>query len=576
MNTGFVLSWIDYLVMIIYFAFVLGIGWALKRYMKDANAFLEAGRAMPAWVAGLAFISTNLGALEVMGMTGSGLKYGMLTTHFYWVGAIPAMVFLAMFMMPFYYGSKARSVPEYLKLRYDEKTRGLNAILFAVMTILASGISMYALAILMEKVLGWNFHLSLILSAAIVLAYTYLGGLSSAIYNEVLQFFIIVVGLLPIVILSLKDVGGWHGLQQSLAPIVSSKGFAPDAWTTTWKYTGTAKSNPMGVEWYGIFAGLGFVLSFGYWCTNFLIVQRAMSAKSTTAARNTPLIGAIPKMFIPFLIIVPGIVALVLMNTPGKGFSLPLNEAGQPIYDYTIIMLLKQYLPAGVLGLGVTALLASFMSGMAGNVSAFNTVWTYDIYQSYIRPTTKDKASDDKHYLFVGRMATIFGVIVSIAAAYLASLFGNIMDFLQTIFSMINAPLFAVIFLGMFWKRATGHAAFTGLLMGFFVALLHHGLTFPEGANTLVKGGWIAHLHAYPVEMAQNFWTAIFACSTSALITVLLSFMTTQKKSDNELKGLVYALTPKLNEESVPWYSRSSTLAIIVLTLVSILTILFW
>ena len=576
MNSGFVLSWIDYSVMIIYFAFVLGIGWALKRYMKDANAFLEAGRSMPAWVAGLAFISTNLGALEVMGMTGSGLKYGMLTTHFYWVGAIPAMVFLAMFMMPFYYGSKARSVPEYLKLRYAEKTRGLNAILFAVMTILASGISMYALAILMEKVLGWNFHLSLILSAAIVLVYTYLGGLSSAIYNEVLQFFIIVVGLLPIVLLSLKDVGGWHGLQQRLAPIVSAKGFAPDAWTTTWKYTGSAKANPLGVEWYGIFAGLGFVLSFGYWCTNFLIVQRAMSAKSTTAARNTPLIGAIPKMFIPFLIIVPGIVALVLMNSPEKHFSLPLNEAGQPIYDYTIIMLLKQYLPAGVLGLGITALLASFMSGMAGNVSAFNTVWTYDIYQSYIRPTTKDKAIDDKHYLFVGRMATIFGVLVSIAAAYLASMFGNIMDFLQTIFSMVNAPLFAVIFLGMFWKRGTGHAAFTGLLAGFFVALLHHGLTFPEGANTLVKGGWIAHLHAYPVEMAQNFWTAIFACSASTLITVVLSLLTTQKKSDAELKGLVYSLTPKLNEESVPWYKRSSTLAIIVLTLVTILTILFW
>ncbi|MEI6888562.1 MAG: sodium:solute symporter family protein [Bacteroidales bacterium] len=576
MNSGFILSWIDYSVMIIYFAFVLGIGWALKRYMKDASAFLEAGRSMPAWVAGLAFISTNLGALEVMGMTGSGVKYGMLTTHFYWVGAIPAMVFLAMFMMPFYYGSKARSVPEYLKLRFDEKTRGLNAILFAVMTILASGISMYALAILMEKVLGWNFHLSLILSAAIVLAYTYLGGLSSAIYNEVLQFFIIVVGLLPIVILSLKDVGGWHGLQQSLAPIVSSKGFAPDTWTTTWKYTGSAAANPMGVEWYGIFVGLGFVLSFGYWCTNFLIVQRAMSAHSTTAARNTPLIGAIPKMFIPFLIIVPGIVALVLMNTPGKGFTLPLNAAGQPIYDYTIIMLLKQYLPAGVLGLGITALLASFMSGMAGNVSAFNTVWTYDIYQSYIRPATNNKAIDDKHYLFVGRMATIFGVLVSIAAAYLASLFGNIMDFLQTIFSMVNAPLFAVIFLGMFWKRGTGHAAFAGLLAGLLVALLHHGLTFPAGADTLVKGGWITHLHAYPVEMAQSFWTAIFACSTSTLVTVVVSFLTTQKKSDQELTGLVYSLTPKLNEEAVPWYKRSSTLAIVVLTLVTILTILFW
>ncbi len=576
MEMGFTLAWIDYAIMIIYFLFVLGIGWALKRHMKSASAFLEAGRSMPAWVAGLAFISTNLGALEVMGMTGSGAKYGMLTTHFYWIGAIPAMVFLALFMMPFYYGSKARSVPEYLKLRFDEKTRGLNAILFAVMTILASGISMYALAILMEKVLGWNFHLSLALSAAIVLGYTYLGGLSSAIYNEVLQFFIIVIGLLPIVFLSMRDLGGWSGMQEQLAPIATAKGFAADTWTTTWKYTGTGNANPMGVEWYSIFAGLGFVLSFGYWCTNFLIVQRAMAAESTTAARNTPLIGALPKMFIPFLIIVPGIAALVLMNTPGKDFALPLNEAGQPIYDYTIIMLLKQYLPAGVLGLGITALLASFMSGMAGNVSAFNTVWTYDIYQSYIRPVTGDKAADEKHYLNVGRLATIFGVLVSIAAAYLASLFGNIMDFLQTIFSMINAPLFAVIFLGMFWKRTTGHAAFTGLLAGFFIALLHHGLTFPDGADTLVKGGWIYHLHAYPVEMAQNFWTAIFACSTSAIVTVGLSVVTKKIKSDDELKGLVYSLTPKLNEEKVVWYQRSSTLAALVLVIAVVLTILFW
>jgi SSS family solute:Na+ symporter len=576
MDSEFILSWIDYMIIIIYFIFVLGIGWALKRYMKDANAFLEAGRSMPAWVAGLAFISTNLGALEVMGMTGSGLKYGMLTTHFYWVGAIPAMVFLALFMMPFYYGSKARSVPEYLKLRYDEKTRGLNAILFAIMTVLASGISMYALAILMEKVLGWNFHLSLILSAAIVLAYTYLGGLSSAIYNEVLQFFIIVIGLLPVVFLSLKDLGGWNGLQEHLAPIVTAKGYAADTWTTTWKYTGSARSNPMGVEWYGIFAGLGFVLSFGYWCTNFLIVQRAMAAKSITAARNTPLIGAIPKMLIPFLIIVPGTAALVLMNTPDKHFVLPMDETGHPIYDYTIIMLLKQYLPAGVLGLGVTALLASFMSGMAGNVSAFNTVWTYDIYQSYIRPATGDKTRDERHYLIVGRMATIFGVAVSIAAAYLASMFGNIMDFLQTIFSMVNAPLFAVIFLGMFWKWSTGHAAFTGLLAGFMVALIHHGVTYPIGADTLVKGGWLGHIHSYPVEMAQNFWTAIFACSASAIVTIILSLLTTRKKSDEELKGLVYSLTPKQYEVHVAWYRRSSSLAILVLLLATLLTILFW
>ncbi len=323
MEMSFDLKWIDYLVMIIYFVFVLGIGWALKKFMKDANAFLEAGRSMPAWVAGLAFISTNLGALEVMGMTGSGAKYGMLTTHFYWVGAIPAMVFLAMFMMPFYYGSKARSVPEYLKLRYDEKTRGLNAILFALMTVLSSGISMYALAILTEKVLGWNFHVSLLLSAAIVLGYTYLGGLSSAIYNEVLQFFIIVIGLLPLVFLSLHQVGGWEGLQSQLAPVAASHGYEPDAYTTMWRHSGTAGGNPLGVEWYGILLGLGFVLSFGYWCTNFLIVQRAMAAESPRAARNTPLIGAIPKMFIPFLIIVPGMVALALMNNPAAQFTIP-------------------------------------------------------------------------------------------------------------------------------------------------------------------------------------------------------------------------------------------------------------
>lgn len=574
MDIKFELGWVDYAIMIVYFAFVLGIGWALKKYMKNASAFLEAGRSMPAWVAGLAFISTNLGALEVMGMTGSGAKYGMLTTHFYWVGAIPAMIFLALFMMPFYYGSKARSVPEYLKLRYDEKTRGLNAILFAVMTILASGISMYALALLMETVLGWNFHLSLILSAVIVLGYTYLGGLSSAIYNEVLQFFIIVIGLLPIVFLSLKQVGGWSGLEHSLGNIVTSKGYAADTFTSTWKYTGSAKANPLGVEWYGIAAGLGFVLSFGYWCTNFLIVQRAMAAESINAARKTPLIGAIPKMFIPFLIIVPGIAALVLMNDPSTGFSIMVD--GKANYDLTIIMLLKQYLPMGVLGLGITALLASFMSGMAGNVSAFNTVWTYDIYQSYIRPATGNKEADDKHYLKVGRLATIFGVVVSIAAAYLAGLFGNIMDFLQTIFSMINAPLFAVIFLGMFWKRTTGHAAFTGLLAGFLIALLHHGLTVPEGATTLVKGGWIGVLHTYPVEMAQNFWTAIFAFTTSTVVTVVLSLFTVKKKSDEELVGLVYSMTPRTNVFVKEWYNRPVVLATIVGAICIVLSIIFW
>jgi len=576
MNTTLALGWIDYLVMGVYFIFVLGIGWALKKYMKNANAFLEAGRSMPAWVAGLAFISTNLGALEVMGMSGSGMKYGMLTTHFFWIGAIPAMIFLSLFMMRFYYGSKARSVPEYLKLRFDEKTRALNAILFAVMTVLASGISMYALAILLESALGWNFSLSLIVSGAIVLGYTYLGGLSSAIYNEVLQFFIICIGLFPLVFLSLKDFGGWHGLQDTLAPIAQSKGYAADVYTSTWKYTGSAGANPLGVAWYGIAAGLGFVLSFGYWCTNFLIVQRAMSADSQMAARKVPLIGAIPKMFIPFLVILPGIAALALASDPARGFSLPLNDAGNPIYDYTILVMLKYYLPAGVLGLGITALLASFMSGMAGNVSAFNTVFTYDIYQSYIRPTTNDAEADGKHYLKVGRYATIAGILFSIATAYIATKFGNIMDFLQTIFSMINAPLFAVIALGMFWKRSTGHGAFTGLLIGFFVALLHHGLTQPIGADTVFKGGWITVIHQYPVEMAQNFWTAIYAFTTATVLTVVISLLTRRSKGDSELNGLVYALTPKLDDSAVLWYKRPWFLACIVAAICITLTIMFW
>ena len=575
MNNGFHLAWIDYAIMLVYFTFVIGIGWALRRHMSDAKAFLEAGRSMPAWVAGIAFISTSLGALEVMGMIGCGAKYGMLTFHFYWIGAVPAMVFLGVFMMPFYYGSRARSVPEYLKLRFDEKSRALNAVLFSVMTVLVSGISMYAIAILTEQLLGWNFYAALFASATIVLIYTYLGGLSSAIHNEVLQFFIVIAGLLPLVFLGLRDVGGWAEMRAKLGPVVSSlpEHYAPDTWLTTWRYTAEASQNPMGIEWYGIMLGLGFVLSFGYWCTDFLVIQRAMAAKSIVAARNTPLIAAIPKMLVPFLII-PGVIAMWLMHAPGQDFS--ILEHGVTNYDLTIIMLMRRYLPPGILGLGLTALLASFMSGMAGNISAFNTVWTYDLYQAYIRPPSGNAEADQAHYLRVARIATVFGVLASIGTAGIAAEFKNITDFMQTIFSMVNAPLFAVIFLGMFWKRSNGHGAFAGLVAGFSTAVLHHGLTQPLGSNTLFKGGWLHVIHVYPVELSQNFWCAIFSCTASAVVTIAVSLGTARQKDDSELAGLVYSLTPRAATADAPWYRRTAWLACAVVVMAISLSVIFW
>ncbi len=568
---SFTLTWIDWAIMLIYFIFVLGIGWALKKYMSDASAFLEAGRSLPAWVTGLAFISANLGALEVIGMAASGAKYGMATVHFYWIGAIPAMIFLAIFMMPFYYGSKARSVPEYLKLRFDEKTRGFNAFSFAIMTIFASGISMYALAVLARALLPIHFELGpftefdlyLIVSAVIVLVYTYLGGLSSAIYNEVLQFFLIVIGFLPLVILGLVHVGGWDGMVEKLAMDPTTSGFQ-HSWSNI------SSSHPMGGV-IGIVMGLGFVLSFGYWCTNFLVVQRAMAAGSMSAARKTPLIGALPKMFIPFLVIIPGMIAIALLNAGDEAFSLPVKGAGYD-YDMVIPMLLKRYLPTGVLGLGLTALMASFMSGMAGNVTAFNTVWTYDIYQSYIVP-----GKTDKHYLRVGQITTIVGVLVSILTAYVAALFNNVMDFLQLIFAFINAPLFAAFLLGMFSKRTTGHGAFFGLLSGTTSAAIVHGLTAPVGATSLVKGGWLGTVvKEFTSEMAQNFAIAIVAFSVALLVTLVISYMTKRTKSDEDLKGLVYQLTPKTIDDSKNWYERPNTLAWVVGIIAIILSIIFW
>jgi SSS family solute:Na+ symporter len=599
------LTWLDWLLMLVYFGFVLGVGFALGKKTTTSAAFFQAGRAIPAWVCGLAFISANLGAQEIIGMGASGAKYGISTSHFYWVGAIPAMVFLGIFMMPFYYGSRARSVPEYLRLRFDEKTRAFNAISFALMTVFSSGISMYAMAKLLQilrvfegpfAALGlpheYIFHVCIVSSALVVLVYVLLGGLSSAIYNEVLQFFLIVAGFLPLVYLGVRDAGGWAGIVASV----------PEPMTHAWRGFGSASTSPMGVDAFGLAMGLGFVLSFGYWCTDFLVVQRAMAADSMAAARRTPLIAAFPKMLFPFLVVLPGLIALsvgresraaqvgqvgqvgqVLQAPPQTSGVIPykmyagtnqvvLDGNGHPQLDYdlTVPTLLLRYFPTGMLGIGLTALLASFMSGMAGNVTAFNTVWTYDIYQAYLRPE-----ASDAHYLWVGRMATVFGIAASVVTAYVAAQFNNIMDVLQLVFAFVNAPLLATFLLGMFWKRTTGHGAFSGLVTGTLAAALHHGLTLPAGAVAGVKGGWLRAMASYPSEMAQNFWTAIDAWTVCFVVTIVVSLMT-RPRDERELVGLVYSLTERPRDAALPWHRRPVVLGAIVLAATAALNLVFF
>jgi SSS family solute:Na+ symporter len=544
---------VDYLILALYFAFVLGIGWSLRKKVSTSGDFLLSGRSVPVWITSLAFLAANLGAQELIGMSASGAKYGIMTAHFYWIGAIPAMLFVGVFMMPFYYGSRARSVPEYLKLRFDEKTRTFNALTFAGMTVFSSGISMYALGLLLQLVLGWSFTASVLLSAAIVLVYTYLGGLTSAIYNEVLQFLLIVIGFSPLAIMAVMKAGGWQGMASRIPPVM----------THSWAYMDSASRNPMGVEVFGLVAGLAFVLSFGYWCTDFLVVQRAMAAESMSAARRTPLIAAIPKMFIPFIVIVPGIAAVALAQM-ATGYSLPPKNGGYD-YDQVLTTLMAQFYPAGMLGIGLTGLMASFMSGMAGNVTAFNTVFTYDIYQSHIR-----RNAPDAHYLRVGRVTTIGGIALSIGTAYLAQHYNNIMDLLQLVFGFVNAPLFATFLLGMFWRRATGHGAFFGLLCGTTAAALTHGLTVAER-----KGGWIANLTEFPSIMAQNFWIAIWAWTTCFVLTVVVSLITRPRPA-GELEGLVYGLTKIPRDTGLPWYQRPVPLAVAVGVLLVFLNLWFW
>ena len=630
---------IDYAIMVIYVGFVVGIGFALKRYMRTSADFFLSGRSIPAWVAGLAFLSANLGALELVGMAASGAKYGIATCHFYWVGAIPAMIFLAVFMMPFYYGSKARSVPEYLKLRFDERTRCFNSLTFAVMTVFASGISMNALAKLLHNLLGWNYDLSLWICSAVVLVYVLKGGLTSAIYTEVLQFFMIVLGFAPVVYLGLKDVGGWGALKNILQGVaqdpaklgLNTHSFSPDAWTSAWTpvIAGPA-ANPMGVDLFAMVFGLGFVLSFGYWCTNFLVIQRAMAAKDMSAARRTPLIAAVPKMLFPALVILPGMIAVGLASLGKDGYRLPpvlISHGAYPAaieavkhgadaasistilklkvnpgkiaaletqnaatslsddqisaqlqdavsdtdYDGVILSLVKKYCPPGLMGLALTALLASFMSGMAGNVTAFNTVWTYDLYQAYLAPN-----KPDAHYMRMGSYVTVVGILLSIACAYVASNYSNAMDIVQLVFGFVNAPLFATFLLGMFWARTTSHGAFFGLCGGTLTSALFHGCTIATGNSAGIKGAWLMKLQEFPSEMAQNFWLASFAFLVCLTLTVVISLATNRTKSDEELEGLVYSLTEKVREPNQAWYASPEFFGTILLLCCVALNLYFW
>jgi solute:Na+ symporter, SSS family len=545
---------IDYATIVVYFLFVISIGFLLKRKVKTSNDFLMSNRRIPLWITSLAFISANLGAQEVLGMAASGAKYGLYTAHFYWLGAAFAMVFLGIFMMPFYYGSKARSVPEYLKLRFDEKTRTFNALTFAVMTVFSSGISLYALAMLMQTFLGWDFNVSIWLAALIVLIYTYLGGLTSAVYNEVLQFFLIVLGIAPLVYIGLHKVGGWEGI---VANVENAK-------LHLWKGMDHASHNPMGVDGFSLIFGLGFVLAFGYWCTDFLVVQRAMISRNLNEARRTPIIAAVPKILMPLVVILPGIIILALQSK-FTGFDLPKNTNGDVDYNMTLPLMLSKLYPNGLLGVGITALIASFMSGMAGNVTAFNTVWTYDIYQSHIR-----KNATQKHYLTVGKATTIAGILISVATAYVARGFNSIMDLLQLVFSFVNAPLFATFFLGMFWKRTTANGAFWGLLSGTGAAALTHGLTTAEG-----KGGWIANLHTFYSGTSQAFNIAAIAFIICFIMTAAISAFT-ERKPDEELKGLVYSLTPRQRDSAKAWYKNPLWIGIIVLVVTVIFNIIFF
>jgi SSS family solute:Na+ symporter len=551
-------NWVDYLLIATYFVFVLGIGILAKRSVSSSIDFFLSGRALPAWVTGLAFISANLGAVEIIGMSANGANFGLPTVHYFWIGAVPAMLFLGIVMMPFYYGSKVRSVPEFMNRRFGPTAHLVNAISFAVAQLLIAGINLYLLAKIVEVLLGWPLWSALLVAAAVVLTYTALGGLSAAIYNEVLQFFVIVAALLPLTLVGLHKVGGYAGLTDRISQL-------PDGSDRLNSWPGT---NLTGIEdpfWsvIGIVFGLGFVLSFGYWTTNFVEVQRAMASSSISAAQRSPIIGAFPKMFIPFIVIFPGMIAGVLVGelvNPPQGTT--------PDYNNSILYLMRDLLPNGMLGVAIAGLLASFMAGMAANISAFNTVFSYDLWQTYVK-----KDEPDHYYTRIGRLATVAATLIAIGTAFFASNYSNIMDYLQTLFGFFNAPLFATFILGMFWKRMTPTAGWTGLVSGTLAAVLV-GVLSEDALGPMSIG--VLGLKG----QGASFVAAGAAFGVDILVSVLVS-MVTRPKPESELRGLVYSLTPRkdfhdANEDALSWYQKPTQLAAVGAVLVIILNILFW
>jgi len=552
------LSLPDIVIIVAYFAMVLGIGWYLKRQTQTGEDFFLAGREMTAWIAGLSFLSANLGSLELMGWAGAASQYGILATHWYWIGAIPAMLFLGIVMMPFYYISKTHSVPGYLQLRFGEDSRAFAAISFAFMTILMSGVNMFAMAKVMKVILGWDMNFSILVSSLTVAAYVALGGLRSAIFNEVLQFVLIWAGAMLIPILGLLDAGGWANLQTKIAERMGGADY-----THAWRTLGSFQDNPMGIHWTGIVFGLGWVISFGYWTTDFLVVQRVLAAKDLRSAKLAPIIGAAFKMMVPFIVILPGLLGIGLLDM--TLYPEDQTPAGGHSYNEVLPIMMGRYFGPGLLGLGITALIAGFMAGMAGNVSAFATVWTYDIYRAFIK-----QDASDAHYVSMGRWCTIIGILVSIGTAYMVMGFKSIMDYVQALFSFFIAPLFGTVLLGMLWRRATSAGGFWGLLAGTLSSIAMWALVkfYPPAL------AWVA-LSPHARDMAENMYRGLWSWIICVVVTVAVSLVT-RPKTDQELVGLVYGCTPIPSEQHVPLWQRPIFWAGVVGAVFIALNVIFW